>query len=142
MQQKIAAMKLPAHDRYDYVPITKRPVYDWPEGKRLAVFFCNNIEYLRLRRRARQRLDRRAERRRTSATTPGAITATGSGIWYYLDLLDEFGLPGAHNVNSAVLEDCPDDRRAAERRAATNMSGTAAPIPSARTCCGKRTRRG
>ena len=38
-------MKLPAHDRYDYVPIPKRPVYDWPEGKRLAVFFCNNIEH-------------------------------------------------------------------------------------------------
>jgi hypothetical protein len=27
-------MKLPTHGRYDYVPITKRPVYDWPEGKR------------------------------------------------------------------------------------------------------------
>src|ERR1044071_4888911 len=38
-------MKLPAHNRYDYVPITRRPVYDWPEGKRLAVFFCNNIEH-------------------------------------------------------------------------------------------------
>ncbi|HYU12853.1 MAG TPA: polysaccharide deacetylase, partial [Stellaceae bacterium] len=37
-------MKLPSHGRYDYLPITKRPVYDWPEGKRLAVFFCNNIE--------------------------------------------------------------------------------------------------
>ena len=37
-------MKLPTHGRYDYVPITKRPVYDWPEGKRLAVFFCSNIE--------------------------------------------------------------------------------------------------
>jgi len=38
-------MKLPAHGRYDYVPITKRPAYDWPEGKRLAVYFCNNIEH-------------------------------------------------------------------------------------------------
>jgi len=38
-------MKLPGHGRYDYVPITKRPIYDWPEGKRLAVFFCNNIEH-------------------------------------------------------------------------------------------------
>ena len=38
-------MKLPAHGRYDYVPITKRPQYDWPEGKRLAVTFNNNIEH-------------------------------------------------------------------------------------------------
>ena len=27
-------MKLPAHSRYDYVPIPKRPQYDWPEGAR------------------------------------------------------------------------------------------------------------
>ena len=38
-------MKLPAHSRYDYVPIHKRPQYDWPGGARLAVTFCNNIEF-------------------------------------------------------------------------------------------------
>ena len=38
-------MKLPTHNRYDYVPITKRADYTWPGGKRLAVYFCNNIEY-------------------------------------------------------------------------------------------------
>src|SRR5271169_3506231 len=38
-------VKLPAHNRYDYVPIHKRPQYEWPEGARLAVAFCNNIEY-------------------------------------------------------------------------------------------------
>ena len=36
-------MKLPAHNRYDYDPITKRAGYTWPDGKRLAVYFCNNI---------------------------------------------------------------------------------------------------
>jgi hypothetical protein len=25
-------MKLPAHDRYDYVAIHTRPQYDWPES--------------------------------------------------------------------------------------------------------------
>ena len=25
-------LKLPSHGRYDYVPITKRPTYDWPGG--------------------------------------------------------------------------------------------------------------
>ena len=56
----------------------------------------------------------------SAATRPGADVAQNQrnyawrdygnrvGIWYYLDLLDEFGLPGAHNVNSAVLEYCPD----------------------------------
>ena len=38
-------MKLPAHNRYDYVPIHKRPQYEWPDGARLAVTICSNIEY-------------------------------------------------------------------------------------------------
>ena len=100
-------MKLPAHNRYDYVPITRRPVYDWPEGKRLAVFFCNNIEHF-------------AFGRGLGSDSTGADVAQNQrnyawrdygnrvGIWYYLDFLDEFALPGAHNVNSAVLEYCPD----------------------------------
>jgi allantoinase len=30
------------------------------------------------------------------------------GIWAYFDLLDEYKLPASHNVNSAVLQGCPD----------------------------------
>ena len=56
----------------------------------------------------------------SAATRPGQAAAQSQrnyawrdygnrvGLWYYLDLLDEFALPGAHNVNSAVLEDCPE----------------------------------
>jgi peptidoglycan/xylan/chitin deacetylase (PgdA/CDA1 family) len=99
-------MKLPRHGRYDYVPIHQRPVYDWPESKRLAVFFCNNIEFF-------------AFRAGTGPDSTGESTAQNQrnyawrdygnrvGLWYYFDLLDEFGLPGAHNVNSTVLENCP-----------------------------------
>lgn len=100
-------MKLPAHGRYDYVPITRRPVYDWPEGRRLAVFFCNNIEHFAFR--AGLGID---------STGPAATQTQVNyawrdygnrvGLWHYLDLLDEFGLPGAHNVNAAALEYCPD----------------------------------
>ena len=100
-------MKLPAHNRYDYIPIHKRPQYEWPEGARLAVTFCNNIEYF-------------AYGAGLGSDSTGSAAAQSQrnyawrdygnrvGIWYYLDLLDEFGLPGAHNVNSAVLEQCPD----------------------------------
>jgi len=99
-------MKLPRHGRYDYSPIHKRPVYDWPEGKRLAVFFCNNIEFF-------------AFRAGIGSDSTGEVSPQNQrnyawrdygnrvGLWYYFDLLDEFGLPGAHNVNSTVLEECP-----------------------------------
>jgi allantoinase len=99
-------MKLPRHGRYDYVPIHKRPAYDWPEGKRLAVFFCNNIEFFAFG--AGNSPDSTGEHAAPSQRNY-AWRDYGNrvGIWYYFDLLDEFGLPGAHNVNSAVLEDCP-----------------------------------
>ena len=32
------------HGRYPYSNITKRPVYDWPNGARLAVYVAVNIE--------------------------------------------------------------------------------------------------
>jgi allantoinase len=33
------------HDRYPYSPIGERPLYDWPGGKRLAVYVALNLEW-------------------------------------------------------------------------------------------------
>ena len=100
-------MKLPGHGRYDYIPIHKRPQYEWPGRTRLAVTFNNNIEYFAFG--AGLGSDS------TGAPAPQSQRnyawrdyGNRVGLWHYLDLLDEFGLPGAHNVNSAVLEQCPD----------------------------------
>ena len=99
-------MKLPHHGRYEYVPIHQRPVYDWPEGKRLAVFFCNNIEFFAYG--AGIGIDSTGEPAPQSHRNYSwRDYGNRVGLWYYFDLLDEFGLPGAHNVNSAVLENCP-----------------------------------
>lgn len=100
-------MKLPAHGRYDYIPIHKRSQYDWPEGARLAVYFCSNIEYFAFR--AGLGVDPSGNPEPQSHRNY-AWRDYGNrvGVWHYLDLLDEFGLQGAHNVNSAVLEACPD----------------------------------
>jgi allantoinase len=35
----------PTHDRYPYSPINARPVYDWPGGKRLAIYIGLNLEW-------------------------------------------------------------------------------------------------
>lgn len=34
-----------SHDRYPYSPITARPVYDWPGGRRLAIYVGLNLEW-------------------------------------------------------------------------------------------------
>src|SRR5262250_1071729 len=38
-------MSLRSHGRYDYVPITRRADYAWPEGKQLAVYVGLNLEH-------------------------------------------------------------------------------------------------
>ncbi|WP_299869967.1 polysaccharide deacetylase family protein [uncultured Roseobacter sp.] len=37
--------QLPTHNRYDYSAITQRAQYDWPGGKRLAVYVGLNLEH-------------------------------------------------------------------------------------------------
>lgn len=37
--------RYPDHGRYPYSPIVARPVYDWPDGKRLAVYIGLNLEW-------------------------------------------------------------------------------------------------
>ena len=38
-------MSTRTHDRYPYSPIPARPVYDWPGGKRLAIYIGLNLEW-------------------------------------------------------------------------------------------------
>jgi hypothetical protein len=38
-------MPIPTHGRYPYSPITERQHYDWPEGKRLAIYVGLNLEW-------------------------------------------------------------------------------------------------
>ena len=37
-------MTLRQHGRFPYSPIHARPVYEWPQGQRLAVYIALNIE--------------------------------------------------------------------------------------------------
>ena len=100
-------MELRHHDRYDFSPISARPVYDWPGGKRLAVTLCNNIEWFSFMTGLG-----------SDHTLPGAAQTTRNyawrdygnrvGIWYLFDMLDDLELPASHNVNAAALAHCPE----------------------------------
>jgi peptidoglycan/xylan/chitin deacetylase (PgdA/CDA1 family) len=99
-------MELKRHDRYDYSSLPDRPVYAWPNGKRLAVCICNNIEIFSYRSGLGS----------DSATLNAPQThrnfawrdyGNRVGQWYLFDLLDEIGLPASHNANSLVLREYP-----------------------------------
>ncbi len=99
-------MDIEYHDRYAFSALPDRPVYDWPGGKRLAVCLCNNIEWFSFMTGLG-----------SDHTQPGAAQTTRNyawrdygnrvGLWYLFDLLDELGLPASHNLNAAVLDNCP-----------------------------------
>ena len=99
-------MDMRRHDRYSFVPLPDRPVYDWPGGKRLAVCFCNNIEWFAF-----------MEGLGSDHTQPGAAQTTRNyawrdygnrvGLWYLFDLFDDLGLPLSHNLNAALLDNAP-----------------------------------
>ncbi|NNE89067.1 MAG: polysaccharide deacetylase family protein [Silicimonas sp.] len=100
-------MDIEYHDRYSFSPLTGRPVYDWPGGKRLAFCLCNNIEWFSFMTGLG-----------SDHTLAGAAQTTRNyawrdygnrvGMWYLFDLLDELGLPASHNMNAAALDNCPE----------------------------------
>ena len=99
-------MDMNYHGRYGFSALANRPAYDWPGGKRLAVCLCNNIEWFSFMTGLG-----------SDHTVPGAAQTTRNyawrdygnrvGLWYLFDLLDELGLPASHNMNAAVLDNCP-----------------------------------
>ena len=94
------------HNRYAYSPITERPDYDWPGGKRLAVYVALNIEHFSF-----------GEGLGHTPTQPGTAPDVRNyswrdyglrvGIWRIFDLFDEFELPVCHLMNVAVYDYAP-----------------------------------
>ncbi|TVR09035.1 MAG: polysaccharide deacetylase [Salinarimonadaceae bacterium] len=99
-------MKLPKHGRYEYVPLDARPTYEWPEGKRLAVTICNNVEVFGF---LSGMGSDGASGLGPQTTRNYAWRDYGNrvGQWYMFDLFDELGVPASHNLNSLALDECP-----------------------------------
>ncbi len=99
-------MEFPHHGRYPYSALPDRPVYDWPGGKRLAVYVALNLETF------------------DYGSGLGAELAPGGpqpdvlnyawrdwgnrvGAWRLRDLFDALTLPASVLVNSRLYADCP-----------------------------------
>jgi peptidoglycan/xylan/chitin deacetylase (PgdA/CDA1 family) len=76
------------HERYEYLPITRRPVYDWPGGSRLAVYLGISHEHV--------------------PNVASRDYGQRVGAWRLLDLLYELALPASALLEPAILDDCPE----------------------------------
>jgi allantoinase len=99
-------VKLTYHDRYNYSPITERPDYSWPDGKRLAVHIALNIEHFSFdgtMGHTPTELGPPPDQRNYAWREYGLRV----GIWRIFDLLDELELPACHLTNSTIYEFAP-----------------------------------
>ncbi|MGE0715288.1 MAG: polysaccharide deacetylase family protein [Alphaproteobacteria bacterium] len=100
-------MRLPTHGRYAYSGLPRRPVYDWPNGRRLAVYIGLNLEHFAF------------------GEGPGAELVPGRpqpdvlnfawrdygnrvGAWQMLALFEELRLPTSVLLNTALYDYCPE----------------------------------
>ena len=98
---------LPTHGRYDYRPIKGRKSYEWPGGRRLAVYLGLNLEHFAF------------------AEGLGAELAPGGpqpdvlnfawrdygnrvGAWRMLDLFETLKMPASVLVNASLYGYCPE----------------------------------
>ncbi len=99
-------MRLEHHHRYAYSPITERPDFSWPDGKRLALYVALNVEHFTF-----------ADGLGHTPTTLGKAPDPRNyawrdyglrvGIWRIFDLMDQLGWPLCHLLNSTVCDDHP-----------------------------------
>ena len=98
---------IPSHGRYPYSPISERPAYDWPGGKRLAVYIALNLEWFSFGEGLGAELAPPGGPQPTCSITLGATTATASACSAWRSLFAELKLPVSLLVNSAMIEQAP-----------------------------------
>jgi len=99
-------MKLSDHKRYDYRPIVGRPVYDWPNGTRLAVYLGLNLEHFSFG-------DGLGAELAPGGPQPDILNyawrdyGNRVGAWRMLELFDQLSLPSSVLANSAMYDYAP-----------------------------------
>lgn len=94
------------HNRYAYRPITERPVYDWPGGRRLALYLGVNYEVFDFGGGLGAELA-------PAKTQPDVMNyawrdyGNRVGAWRLFDLFDRLDLRTTALVNADVLDRCP-----------------------------------
>ncbi len=95
------------HGLFGYSAIAGRPAYDWPGGKRLAVYIGFNLEHFSFG-------DGLGAALGPVSAQPDVLNYSWReygnrvGAWRCLDLFDALGLPTGALVNTALYDHCPD----------------------------------
>ena len=101
------ASKLPAHGRYEHSSIFSRPAYDWPGGKRLAIYFALGIEHYAFNEGLVENLV-------PGIPAPDVLNTSWReygnrvGAWRVLNAFSGYKLPLSILLNTAVYEEAPD----------------------------------
>ena len=95
------------HGRYAYSALPHRPVYDWPGGKRLAVYFALNLETFSFGEGLGAKL---APAQGEPDVLNYAWRDYGNrvGAWRLRDLFDQLNLPAAVLVNTWAYDEAPE----------------------------------
>ena len=97
---------LPTHGRYDYSPIVDRPVFQWPGGRRLAVYFALGLEHYAFGEGLVEDLV-------PGVPAPDVLNASWReygervGAWRVLAAFQSHDIPLAVLLNSAVCSHAP-----------------------------------
>jgi len=107
--------RLRSHGRYDYSPIVGRPAFEWPGGKRLAVYVALNLEHYAFGEGI-------AEDLVPGGSQPDVLNHSWReygnrvGAWRLAQLFDGLELPATVLLNSDLYAHCPDLAAAFRRR--------------------------
>lgn len=98
---------LPTHGRFDYRPITNRPHFEWPGGKRLAVYFALCVEHFSYGSGLGLALS-------PGLSHPNSYNwgwreyGNRVGGWRLAELFGSYELPLSVLLNSACYDHCPE----------------------------------
>ena len=99
--------RLKSHGRYGYSAITRRPDYDWPGGRRLAVYIGFNVEHFEFGAGLGASLA-------PKGSEPDVLNFSWRdygnrvGVWRCLELFESLKLPVGALVNTALYDYCPE----------------------------------
>lgn len=100
-------MRRAGHGRYDYSALPARPIYDWPGGKRLAVYFGLNLETFSFGEGLGAKLV-------PALGEPDVLNyawrdyGNRVGGWRLRDAFEECGLPASVLVNTWLYDEAPE----------------------------------